>query len=423
MIKSFTRALFSLVGILLAIHTCAQYVNEISLDSCLIWAEDNYPQVVQFDLLNKSTQYNLENASKGKLPRISIQGQATYQSDVTSLPGGEAMGVPQVSKDQYNFNGEVVQPITDLAIISQNKKIIKAQGEIDQINVAVSLYQIKERVSDMYFGILLTREQLGQSALAIADINAGIENAEASVTFGTALKSTVNILKAELLGLEQRVIEQESILLSYLQMLGRFIHKDLAKDTRLLMPQTVTLSQEITRPELQLFDTRIHAITLQSELVRKNNLPNFSLFFRGGVGRPALNLLNNDFEMYYLGGLKLAWNLSNFYTSRNKQQVYSLNLGIVQSERETFLFNTKLSMTRQSNEIDKVKQMLAKDQDILKLREQVVNTAKGQLENGVITANDYKTVVTDADLARQNLTLHEIELLRLQNQYKLTTGK
>ena len=102
----------------------AQELYSISLDSCLAKAQTNYPQIQQYNLLTKATDYSLENAQKGKLPQVSISGQATYQSEVTSLPGGVAMGVPRLNKDQYKLYGEINQPLTDLAVIKQQQKII-----------------------------------------------------------------------------------------------------------------------------------------------------------------------------------------------------------------------------------------------------------------------------------------------------------
>ncbi|MCG8310044.1 MAG: TolC family protein [Cytophagales bacterium] len=377
---------------------------------------------MQYNLLKQSNEYTLENAQKGKLPQISVKGKASYQSDVTTVPGSEIVGIQPVSKDQYKLYGEIVQPLTDLTVINQNKRIIVTQGEVDQLSVEVSLYQIKERVSDLYFGILLTQAQRAQSRLAIEDIEAGIERIASAVKYGTALKSTLNVLKAERLNIELRLLEQEALIKSYREMLDNFIGKRLTENTRLVKPQSMVIGHDINRPELRLFDSKINALALQSDLISKNNLPKFSLFFQGGIGRPALNFLSDDPEPYYIGGLRLSWNLANYYTSGNQKQIYSISQGMVESEKETFLFNTRLSMMHQTNEITKMQQMIAKDQEIVALREEVVITSKGQLENGVITANDYKTVVTDADLARQNLSLHTIELLRLQNQYKLTVG-
>ncbi len=400
----------------------AQTARSLSLDSCLVWAEQNYPQIKQYKLLNKSTGYSLQNAQKGKLPQFSISGQATYQSEVTSLPGGEGMGAPELSKDQYQLYGEVVQPLTDIGIINQQKRIIQANAEIDHNDLKVRIYQIKERVSDLFFGILLMDGQLKQIELTKADLNAGINRVDASIKYGTALKSNGDILRAELITIEQRAIELAASRKGYLKMLELFIDQPLGESVTIEAPEINVLSSEIARPELSLFNARLRSITLQSDLLDKNNQPKFNIFFQGGLGRPALNFLSNDFEPYYIGGLRLSWNLSNFYTSSREKQIYALNQGIVKSEQETFLFNTNLTLTNLNSELTKLEELIVKDKQIIDLRERIMETSKNQLEHGVITSTDYKAVVIDTDQARQNLALHEIELLKMKNEHKLTTG-
>lgn len=411
------------LSLLLSVHlSLAQDKVVLFLDSCLEMAERNYPQIRQYDLLDQSTEYSLANAQKGKLPQITITGQASYQSEVTSLPGGAAMGVPELSKDQYKLYGEIVQPLTGLAVINQQKKIIEADGAINDADLETRLYSIKQRVSDLFFGVSLIQGQLQQTALTQSDVEAGLSRMNVSVTYGTALKSDADVLQAQLMTLEQRIIEQQATKDGYLAMLGLFIGQELDGEVELVTPIILEVSSEIARPELSLFNSKMQSIMLQSDLIEKTNLPQFSLFLQSGFGRPALNFLSNDFEPYYIGGLRLSWNLSNFYTSKGQKQLFSINREILQSEQETFLFNTRLTMSNQNTQITKVQQLIEKDKEIIILRDRIVNTSKGQLENGVITTTDYKAIVIDADEARQNLVLHEIELLKLRNDYKLTSG-
>lgn len=398
---------------------CAQ---RLSLDSCLSMAARNYPQIAQYELIGQSTAYSIANAQKGKLPQISIAGQATYQSDVTQVPGGEAMGVAPLSQDQYQLYGEIVQPLTGLAVINQQKKIIEAEGQVREAELEAKLYTVKQRVSDLFFGVLLIQNQLKQSELTKQDLQAGISRVEASVAYGTSLKSSADVLKAQLLTIDQRIIEQEATRDGYLKMLGLFIDQELDSNTELIAPAPTILTSEINRPELSIYASKMQSIALQDGLLNKKNLPQLSLFMQSGIGRPALNFLSNDFEPYYIGGLRLSWNLSNYYTTKGQRQLFSVDKSILESERETFLFNTRLTMANQDVQIMKAEKLIEKDREIIALREDIVNTSKSQLEHGVITASEYKTVVIDSDEARQNLTLHQIELMKLKNDYQLTTG-
>lgn len=410
------------LAILTTMPSLAQNSNQLSLVSCFKMAEANYPQVKQRKLLEISTAYSLDNVRKGKLPQVSIIGQASYQSEVTSLPNGEALGAPEISKDQYKLYGEIVQPLTSISIINQQEKIIQAQGEIQKASLEAQLYQIKERVSGLYFGILLAEKQLQQVELTKESLQTGLDKAEAAVKYGIALKSNVNILKAELLKIDQHTIELQALQKGYIDMLGQFIGQTLTTDTEFLTPQFALETEEINRPELNLFQAQLNSVALQGELLDRSNRPSLNLFLQTGVGRPALNFLSNDIEPYYIGGIRLNWQLSNLYTSKKEKQLFEIDRQNVESERETFLFNTVLNLSNQTFQIEKMNELIEKDEAIISLRNDIVETSQGQLENGVITANDYRTVVLDADQARLNLVLHQVELLKLQNDYKLTAG-
>jgi len=230
------------------------------------------------------------------------------------------------------------------------------------------------------------------------------------------------VLKAQLITIDQRIIDQEATKDGYLKMLGLFIAQELDNNTKLIVPVPTILASEINRPELSIYNNKMQSITLQNDLLTKRNLPQFSLFLQSGFGRPALNFLSNDFEPYYIGGLRLSWNLSNYYTTKGQRQLFSINKSILESEQETFLFNTRLTMANQEVQILKAEKLIEKDEEIIALRESIINTFKAQLEHGVITASEYKTVVIDSDEARQNLTLHQVELMKLKNDYKLISG-
>ncbi|MEO9964202.1 MAG: TolC family protein [Reichenbachiella sp.] len=391
----------------------------LHLDSCLIRAENNYPLIRQYDLLSKAHDFNMSNLQKGKLPQLMISGQASYQSAVTSLP---TAGSPVLSKDQYKLYGEIVQPLTDLMVINHQKKIAQIGHEIDQRQVEVQLYDIKERVSELFFGILLLQNQQAQIELTQRNLESGLKTIAAAVTHGTALKSSADLLKAELLTLQQKMTEIQAAKLAYSKMLGLFVDQELSVEILLVTPQVIALESTINRPELSLFDARSRAFDVQSELINKNNLPKFNLFLQSGWGRPALNFLSNDFEPFYIGGLRLSWRLSNYYSSSGQKQIYALNQQQIDTERSTFLFNTNLQLNSHFIEIDKMDQLIQQDEQIVDLREQIISTAKEQLAQGVITSNDYKSAVLDADQARQKRLFHEIELIRIKNRYKLTSG-
>jgi len=205
-------------------------------------------------------------------------------------------------------------------------------------------------------------------------------------------------------------------------MLSLFIGKTIDEGTILVKPQPVTPSHDINRPELLVYEQQNKNLDVQNELLTSKALPKLSLFFQGGMGRPALDLLSNNLDAYYIGGIRLTWSPSVFYTLKKERALIDINRKTLDVQKETFLFNTNLTVKQQDAEIDKYQQLLASDDEIIGLRSKVKTTAMAQLENGVITSNDFLTEVNDEDQARQGKILHEIQLLMAQYNQQTTTG-
>ena len=395
----------------------------LSLDSCYALARRNYPLVQQFDLVEKSKELSLENASKGYLPQLAVNGQATYQSEVTSLPiSFPGLNVPELSKDQYRLFGEVNQPLTDLLFVKEQQDLIRANSAVESQKIEVELHKLRERVYQLYFGVLYMDARLAQAQLLIKDLEAGLAKVQAAIAGGVALKSQADQLRAELLKAQQQITELKSGRQAYAEVLGLLIRQSIDEKTVLETPAVPNASIEIRRPELALFSSQQQSLTQQSRLLNNKTLPRLGAFFQGGYGRPALNVLSNDFEPYFITGLRLNWNISSFYTSGNERKLLSTQQSAIALQRETFLLNTRLAVQQQNAEIAKWQDLIASDQEIIQLRESIKNTAQQQLSNGTATTTDYLNYVNAEDLARQQLILHRMQLLLAQYNQLLTTG-
>jgi len=404
----------------------AQTTAGLSIDSCYAKARRNYPMVKQFGLIEKTKNYSLDNVSKGYLPQVNIAGQATYQSDVTRLALSEDLGAllnfEPISKDQYKIYGEVVQPITDLFTLSNQKDLVEKNAEIETQKLEVELYKLHERIDQVFFGILLIDQQIEQTVLLKKDIQNGIDKTNAAIENGISLKSNLYLLQAEMLKADQRTTELTAARKSYTDVLALFIAEPVSESTIVEKPQMPQFSSTITRPELELYDTQKQVFDIQGNIVNARNLPRFSFFVQSGMGRPALNMLSNNFDFFYIGGLRLNWNLSSFYTSRKEKEILGFNQNSMDIQKETFLFNTGLAVKQQFNEVAKIEALIHTDSEIIGLRENIKTTAQSQLSNGVISATDYVTYINAEDQARQNLLLHQTQLLMVLYNNKTTTG-
>lgn len=426
MLIIFVIALLIILLVLADKRVYGQEPANLNIKEVYTLARKNYPLIRQRDLISKTKEYTVSNAGKGYLPALSLNGQATYQSTVTTFPFTlpvKGFTLPAYSKDQYKIYSEVDQVIYDGGIIRNQKQVAEANQIIQQQNLEVELYAIYDRVNQLFFGVLLIDEQIKQNDLLKKDIQNGIDKAKALVANGTAYRSSVDELTAQLLQTDQSRIELITTKKAYLTMLGLFINRPLDESTVLKKePAPIAARDSINRPEQLSFDYQKKTFDLQGKLLNDQLKPKFSFFMQGGYGRPGLNPLSNDFAWYYIGGLKLSWSFSSLYTLKNQKRLLGLSKENLDVEKETFIFNTKLAQTQQNAVIEKYIELARKDDAIIALRQSVKNAAQAQLENGVMSAHDYIGQLNAEDQARQNLILHQVQLLQAEYTYQNIIG-
>lgn len=397
--------------------------QQLTIEECYDKARLNYPLIKQKELVARSREFTIENVKSGLLPQISLNGQASYQSEVTRLPG-PAVLVEPLSKDQYKVYVDVNQSLYDGGVVKKNSALQETASMVEDQKIEVELYKIKERINQLYFGALLISEQLVQIDLVKKDIESGLLKMESAIRNGTAFRTNADILQAELLKTDQRAVELKAARKSYLDMLGMFIHQSINENTDLHKPQPLVIQVDpvISRPEISLYNYQSQFYAAQQQVTNTRVVPRVSLFAQGGYGRPGLNMLLNEFDTYYLGGIRFSWNLGGYYNANRDKQILDLNLESVNKQKETFLFNTQLSLQQQNNELSKLRELIQIDEKLIELRVRIKNTAKSQLDNGVITANDYLRELNAEDQAKQNLSVHQIQLLMTQYLQQVTTG-
>ena len=397
---------------------------ELSLDTALKLARDNYPLIEQRALLQKTNSLTVQNIQTAYLPQLSFGAQATYQSDVTSVPISlPNLKINPLSKDQYKLVADISQLIYDGGNNRVQKEMQQSSFKVEDQKIEVQLYQLKDRIQQLYLGILLLEEQEKLTRLTKDNITAGLNVVKAQVQNGTALKSTQWVLEAQELQLQQRINEMSLNREQLLKVMTLFIHRELPASIKFVMPTIVqTIASNINRPELQLFAYQKDLLNAQTNLIKAKDAPKLSLFAQTGYGKPGLNMLKNEFSTYGIGGVKLNWNISRVYTSKKEKQIVAISKSINDIQKDIFLLNTNAQLIQQQSEIEKAKSNVSIDEKIISLRENVSASSKAQLQNGVINSNDYLREIIAEDIAKSNFILHKIQLVQAQLNYKSISG-
>jgi outer membrane protein TolC len=402
------------------------YAQSLTLEQAYDLARKNYPMIKQKDLVRQTAELSIENLNRGYLPQVTLTAQATYQSAVTAPP----VPIPQVliqiqDRDQYKVMvGDLSQVIYDGGMISSEKELQRLNAAVEDQKVEVELYKLQDRINQIYLGALYLDEQMKQVELMNIDVNNGIKQVQAQVNNGTAFKSNLNVLRAQLLQNQQRLIELKANRTALVDVLSLLINQPLAGDVVLEKPKPQPLvSNDLSRPELKLYSNQSRLALEQQQLVRSKNLPKASFFVQGGYAKPGLNLFKNSYDWYYIGGVRLTWSISGLYTNRREKELATVNNRMVEVQKETFVLNANTQLKQQQSEINKMQQLINTDQAIIDLRNSVKYAAQAQLENGVITSNDFLREVNAEDLARQTLILHQLQLLQAQINYQNILGK
>ena len=404
----------------------AQLPGRLTLEEANRLARNNFPAIKQLDLVKQTAGLHVENLKKGFLPQLSFNGQATYQSDVTglnlSLPG---VKIDPINKDQYKLSAEISQLLYDG---NQNRSEREKQllhAEVEQQKVEVELYKLRERINQLFMNILFMEAQMKQANLVKKEFDDGIKKIEAQVQNGIVLRSNLNQLKAEQLKAVQRIRELSATRNGLLEVLGMFLGKELHNEVVFEMPEIAqtNLPADISRPEIKLFADQVKLNTQLLKSIQAKNRPRASLFLQSGYGRPALNMLNNQFDFYYLGGLRINWSLGNLYTSKSEKQLVDINRRLIGIQQEVFHLNSNTQMKLQEAEINRFRELISVDEEIIKLRQQVTAAAKAQLDNAVISTSDFIQQVNAEDNARQAMITHQVQLVQAQVNYMTITGK
>lgn len=403
--------------------------DTLSLEYCYSRVKDHYPLARKIELQDEITELKKKIANTASFPQFSFGASGTYQSEVTELPftTGGPFAAPNLSKDKYKVTMDVSQSIYNGGAVNIKKNLEQVHGEKQKQATEIKLYELKEQVNQVYFGILLAQQQLQIVGKLMESLRSQLRSVRSKVENGVLLPSQQYILEAELLKSQQDSIEVQSNIRSGYRVLGQLIDKDLSLDVSLEVPESEILSKRqdslaYDRPEFDLFESNRKALNYKKELARTKKIPSVSAFGTVAYGRPGFNVFEDDFHPYYIVGLRIQWDFWNSRNAAKQQQIYNLQQKGIDEEERAFERQLKANLSKIAERIESLQDQIARDKEILKLREKVVTEVSSQMKNGSATATEYIAELNKVTRSRLSMKINKTRLAQAKINYQTTLG-
>lgn len=421
------KIMISLALIILSSSSWAQ-----TLEECQQAAEKNYPLIKQYGLIAKTTQLTVKNIQKGWLPQLTASAQVTYQSAVTAWPESmqtmyQQMGLNMkgLSKDQYKIGIDLQQTIYDGGAISSQRNIAQKEGKVQEAQTETNLYQVRRRVNEMYFSLLLLNEQIQFNEDVKALLQSSEKKLSAMVKGGTAATSDLDNVRAERLSVEQQNenLKQQKLMLQ--RMLSVFCGLEVNNTQK---PAPIQIASSVNnRPEIRLYNSQLELTEAKEKALDTQLRPKLGLFAQGFYGYPGLNMfedmMNRKWSLNGIVGVKLSWNVSALYTHKNDKARLNAQREMIENAREVFLFNNKLEEIQQNENINRYQTMMKSDDEIIVLRTNVRKAAESKLAHGIIDVISLLREINNENAAKTQQTIHEIDMLKEMYNLKYTNNE
>ena len=404
-----------------------------TLQECQEAAEHNYPLIRQYDLIGKTTQLTVENIGKGWLPQISASAQATLQSDVASWPEQmqsvyQQMGLNMkgLKKDQYRIGIDVNQTVYDGGVIRSQKEIAQRQGAIEEAQTEVTMYQVRSRVNEMYFALLLLDEQITLNADLQELLSSSEKKLESMFKHGTAAESDYLSVKAERLNVVQQATNLQAQRRTLAMMLSTFCGIEVQQVQKPVQYSAMSSQQSMQRPELKVIEAQLRLADAQEKSLDAALMPKVGVFAQGFYGYPGYNMfddmMRHRWSLNGMVGARLSWNIGALYTRKNDKAKIQLQREMAATSRDVFLFNNNLEQMQQNENMERYRRLMADDDEIIALRSSVRKAAESKLAHGIIDVNDLLKEINAENNAQVQKSIHEIEMLKEMYNLKNTTN-
>lgn len=395
---------------------------QLTLDSCRQKAHDNYPMIKQYALINRSRDYTIGNIGKAWLPQVNAMGGAAAYTDMLDIPAQARMLTGETKNWTVGAMISLQQQIYDGGQTAAQKNTARAETEVSRLNVDVSMYAVNDRIEQLFFGILLIDEQLKQNRLLQNDLGINERQVADMMKGGLANATDIDAVKVEEVKCRQSEASLTAMRQAYLRMLGYFIGEQLNETTTLVAPNetATTKIDAITRPELQWYAARQSLLGEQRKQLDTRLMPTVKAFGAAIAHTSLADMMHNTFAA---AGVTVSWNIGALYTRKNDLYKLQVEADRIDAEQQTFLFNNHLQTEETQGQITALKKQLDLDRETVRLREDIYSKSMKKVKLGTETVNEMLRDAIAVSQARQQQSLHNIQLQQAINHQNTLQGR
>ena len=374
-----------------------------------------------------------ENLVKGWLPTLDANGSLLYNSSVVDMGGvlgalpipGIAGAIKPLPHEQYKITVDVTQVIYDGGAIKGARALEKADLNINVKQTEADLYKLRGQINSYYFNLLLLARQKELLDNYLEIIKKRIASMQSAINNGVIIKTDADVLTSEKIKIEQQLAENEIRKTSFLKILSDLTGKEIDGSTEFIQPsESVGPSDELTRPELQLFDLRKEQLSAGMKVIESKRMPKAIGFATLGYGNPpGSNFFKNEFAPYYVLGASIKWNIFDWNKAKNEKQIISFQQGILDNRKNDLTDNLKRMLETKNSEIESLKALIDRDSELITLRKKITASSESQYQNGSITATEYLNELNTERQALINSEIHKINLSMAMIEYLNISGK
>lgn len=408
--------------------------DTLTLDLLQAKAIARDPRAVQLQYRSDATRLRMLNLGRERLPTLSAGSQAQYQSVVLKLPITLPNGSPVRGQPNDTYDASMRADATLLDPSRAGRRAVLS-AELAEATAAVraTLYRTRQQVNDAFYAAAMVSTRADIIRASIADLAAQQSLITTRIASGAALPGELATLRAESLRREQDLASAQADRVAALAVLQDFTGAAIAESAVVRVPDAAALEARVrsarsgadstsARPEFELFARRRDRLARQADVMTASTRPKVGAFARAGVGRPGLNVLNDGFEGYWLTGVQVQWAPWDWKRSRTDRDALAVEADIVRSEDSAFRDELRRATRSDLAQMDRLRDVLGTDDEIITLREEVMREAQARFREGVISAADYvlrENAVLGARLAKVS---HQIELAQVRTRYLTTLG-